>query len=238
MDGQIRDMARKASVDFLIRHIPFLACLTDDEITNIRNIVVERQFSKNQIILHEEETANFFYFIYSGEVKIIQISLEGKEKILAIHRRGEYFGEMSILDGKTLPATVVAMEDTRIGLISRDNFTKYLLSNERVLKELIAILCNRLRESWLMIKVLSFADAEQRVRVVLKNMGDHFGITDQRGILIDMRLTHSDIANLASISRETVTRTLNRLEGEGEIEILEGKKVLMKPLFLEKNDIL
>jgi CRP/FNR family transcriptional regulator len=124
MDGQIKDIAHKASVDFLIRHIPFLACLTHDEVANIRNIVIERQFTKNQIILHEEETSNFFYFIYSGEVKIIQISLEGKERIIAIHKRGEYFGEMSILDGKTLPATVVAMEDTRIGLISRENFTR------------------------------------------------------------------------------------------------------------------
>lgn len=238
MDGQIKDIAHKASVDFLIRHIPFLACLTHDEVANIRNIVIERQFTKNQIILHEEETSNFFYFIYSGEVKIIQISLEGKERILAIHKRGEYFGEMSILDGKTLPATVVAMEDTRIGLISRENFTRYLLSNERVLKELIGILCGRLRDSWLMLKVMSFADAEQRVRVVLKNMGDHFGIKDQRGVVIALRLTHNDIANLASISRETVTRTLNRLENEGEIEILDGKKVLMKRLFLEKNDIL
>ena len=238
MDGQIKDIAHRASVDFLIRHIPFLACLTHDEVANIRNIVIERQFIKNQIILHEEETSNFFYFIYSGEVKIIQISLEGKERILAIHKRGEYFGEMSILDGKTLPATVVAMEDTRIGLISRENFTRYLLSNERVLKELIAILCGRLRDSWLMLKVMSFADAEQRVRVVLKNMGDHFGIKDQRGVVIALRLTHNDIANLASISRETVTRTLNRLESEGEIEILDGKKVLMKRLFLEKNDIL
>jgi CRP/FNR family transcriptional regulator len=238
MDGQIKDIAHKASVDFLIRHIPFLACLTHDEVANIRNIVIERQFTKNQIILHEEETSNFFYFIYSGEVKIIQISLEGKERIIAIHKRGEYFGEMSILDGKTLPATVVAMEDTRIGLISRENFTRYLLSNERVLKELIGILCGRLRDSWLMLKVMSFADAEQRVRVVLKNMGDHFGIKDLRGIVIALRLTHNDIANLASISRETVTRTLNRLENEGEIEILDGKKVLMKRLFLEKNDIL
>jgi CRP/FNR family cyclic AMP-dependent transcriptional regulator len=238
MDRQIVDDARRANVDFLIRHIPFLACLTPDEITSIRNIVIERQFTKNQIILHEEETSNFFYFIYSGEVKIIQIILEGKERILAIHKRGEYFGEMSILDGKTLPATVVAMEDTRIGLISRENFMRYLLSNEKVLKELIAILCTRLRESWLMIKVMSFADAEQRVRVVLKNMGDHFGIKDQRGILISLRLTHDDIANLASISRETVTRTLNRLEDSGEIEILEGKKVLMKPLFLERIDFL
>ena len=238
MDGQIKDIAHKASVDFLIRHIPFLACLTHDEVANIRNIVIERQFTKNQIILHEEETSNFFYFIYSGEVKIIQISLEGKERILAIHKRGEYFGEMSILDGKTLPATVVAMEDTRIGLISRENFTRYLLSNERVLKELIGILCGRLRDSWLMLKVMSFADAEQRVRVVLKNMGDHFGIKDQRGVVIALRLTHNDIANLASISRETVTRTLNRLENEGEIEILDGKKVLMKRLFLERNDIL
>lgn len=238
MKRNLRDTAHRASIDILIRSIPFLSVLSDEEVAYVRDFVIDRQFSKNQIILHEEDTSGYFYFIYSGEVKVVQFSSDGRERILAIHKRGEFFGEMSILDGKTLPATVVAVEDSRIGLISRGVFDRVLLGNEKVLKEIVAMLCNRLRAAWLAIKVMSFADAEQRVRAVLRNMADNFGNREQRGTLINLRLTHSEIANLTSISRETATRILNRLEESQEIEILAGKRILLKPAFLNNSDIL
>lgn len=223
---------------FLIKNVPFLSSLSDEDLGHISDILVERQYVKNQTILYEEDTSNYFYIIYSGKVKVVQLSADGRERILAIHKKGEYFGEMSFLDGKTLPATIIAMEETRIGLISRHHFERFLMSNELVLKEIIRMLCSRLRESWLMIKVMSFADAEQRVRVILKNMGDHFGIKEHRGTIINIRLTHSDIAKLASISRETATRVVNRLENSEEIEVLEGKHILIKKDFSEQMDLL
>lgn len=238
MKQPLKKVAGRAGIDVLIRSIPFLAVLSEEEAEHLRGFVINRQFSKNQIILHEEETGDYFYFIYSGEVKAVQSSSDGRERILAIHRSGEFFGEMSILDGKTLPATVVAMEDSKIGLISRDAFNHMLLGNRQVLRGIVAMLCDRLRAAWLMLKVMSFADAEQRIRVVLKNMADHFGLKDQRGTLINLRLTHSEIADLTSVSRETATRVLNRLKASREIEIFSGKRILLKPSFMDKLDFL
>ncbi len=102
----------------------------------------------------------------------------------------------------------------------------------------INLLCERLREAWLMLKVTSFADAEHRIRAVLTHMADQFGIKDARGTIINLKLTHKDLAHLASISRETVTRFLNSFEKNGEIEILDNKSILLKPAFLEKNHLL
>ena len=250
MDRQLKKIALAASVDSVIRKIPFLSVLSvirkipflsvlsDDEARNIKDILIQRQFTRNQVILHEEDTCKCFYYIFYGKVKAVQYSLDGRERILAIHGNGEYFGEISILDGKTLPATVVAMEDTNVGIIYREQFERHLLSNKRVLKEIIGMLCNQLRESWLMLKEISFADAEHRLRFVLKNFGSHHGAKDPRGIVINLRLTHGDIANLATVSRETATRLLNRLEESGEIEILEGKRILIKSAFFQKTDLL
>ena len=238
MNRQLKKIGGAASVDSVIRKIPFLSVLSDDEARNIKDILIQRQFTRNQVILHEEDTCKCFYYIFYGKVKAVQYSLDGRERILAIHGNGEYFGEISILDGKTLPATVVAMEDTNVGIIYREQFERHLLSNKRVLKEIIGMLCNQLRESWLMLKEISFADAEHRLRFVLKNFGSHHGAKDPRGIVINLRLTHGDIANLATVSRETATRLLNRLEESGEIEILEGKRILIKSAFFQKTDLL
>lgn len=217
--------------DRLIKQIPFLSTLPEAE---LRRIIIRKRFGKNQVILYEEDTAKFIYFIYSGKVKAVQLSVDGKERILAIHKKGDFFGEMAILDGKSAPATIIAMEDAEIGFISKEDFDWYLMKNEEVVKGIIAMLCSRLRESWLMLKVTSFADAENRIRAVLVHLGDQFGIVDSRGRIVNLHLTHKDLAHLASISRETATRFLNSFEKNGEIEILESKAILLKHSFLEK----
>ncbi len=237
MRKDIRDKFQKSNFDFIIRKIPFLSCLSEDELADLKKDVVEKHFKKNQVILHEEDTLNYLYFVYSGKVKVIQLSAEGQERIVAIRKRGEFFGEMAILDGMTAPATVVAMEETSVGFISARDFQSHLLQNRKVLMEIISMLCSRLREAWLMLKVLSFAGAEQRIRVVLKNVGDQFGVKDQRGTIVNLRLRHKDIAELSSTARETVTRSLKRFVQSEEIEILENKYILLKPAFFKKIDL-
>jgi CRP/FNR family transcriptional regulator, cyclic AMP receptor protein len=237
MGKEIKNKPQKSNFDFIVAKIPFLSCLCEDELADLRRYVIEKQFKKNQVILYEDDTLNYLYFIYSGKVKVIQLSAEGQERIVAIRKRGEFFGEMAILDGMTAPATVVAMEETSVGFISARDFQNHLLQNRKVLVEIISMLCSRLREAWLMLKVLSFAGAEQRIKVVLKNAGDQFGVKDQRGTIINLKLRHKDIAELATTARETVTRSLKRLIEAEEIAILENKHILLKPAFFKKIDL-
>jgi CRP/FNR family cyclic AMP-dependent transcriptional regulator len=238
MSKEIKNKPQKSHFDFVVSKIPFLACLSEAEIAVLKNAIVEKDFLKNQVILHEADTLNYLYFVYSGKVKATQISADGQEMILAIRKRGDFFGEMAILDGMTAPATVVAIEDTKVGFISKRDFENHLLQNRRALMEIISMLCSRLREAWLMLKILSFADAEQRIRMVLINIGDQFGVKDPRGTIINLRLTHKDIAELATTARETVTRAISRFVQSGEIAILEKKYILLKPDFISKRDLL
>lgn len=214
-------------------NIPFLSCLSSKELELIKGSLIEKFFSRGEVILHEEDTPNYLYFIYSGKVKVNQISHDGKELILAIHRQGDFFGEMAALDGKTSPATVVALEDADIAFLTREDFKKLVLSNATALRELTLMLCGRLREAWLMLKIAAFSDAEQRVRAVLKNLGTRFGVEDSRGVILNLKLTHKDIAYIASVSRETTTRLLNNLERRDEIQSLGGKYILLKKTFFE-----
>jgi len=222
-------------VNALIRAAPFFAGLSDDELNGLGNSVIERQFSKNQTILREEDTSKYMYIVYSGKVKVVQVSEDGKEQILSIHKAGDFFGEMSLLDGKTSPAAVVAMEDVRIGLISKQEFEFRVLKNDRLLREVLFFLCARLREAWARLKVLGLASAEEKVRAVLKLLSIQSGIKDRRGTIIPMNLTHEVIAGYASVSRETVSRLLSRFLKEGEIEILEDRCILLRPGFFERT---
>lgn len=224
----------KASAQGSIKSIPFFSGLSNDDAETIERLVIKKHFSKGQVVLFEEDTSNYMYIIISGKVRVVQHSSDGKERILAMHKRGDYFGELSLFDGKTAPATVIAIEESEISLLSKSDFDRFVLSNDKVLFQLLSTLCMRLRESWLMLKIMSFADAEQRVRAVLKNMSKLYGVKDQRGVLVALKLTHKDIASYASVSRETVSRLISRLTKNGEIEILDNKYILIKSAFLKK----
>lgn len=174
------------------------------------------------------------YIVYAGKVRVVKQNKEGREQIITIHKKSEFFGELSLLDGKTAPATVIAHEDAVIGLLSKLDFEQHLLSHERIRGKIIALLCTHLRDSWAMIKILSFDNAEQRIMAVLERMHELYGVVDTRGGIINVRLTHQQIANYASVTRETVTRVLNRLEKEMVIQVLEGKNILLTRMFYER----
>lgn len=215
-----------------LEHIPLFSCLLPEERTRLSQIITEKHFKKNSIILMEDDSKNFMYVVFSGKIKVVRITTDGKEQILVIRKRGDFFGEMTLLDGKSQPATIVAMEDAEVGLISKVDFERYFMKDTNVLKELISMLCERLRESWVMLRVLGLPDAETRVRAVLTHISSIYGIKDVRGIIIPIKLTHKEIADFASLARETVSRLLARLCQAGEIEIVGGRNIILKPSFL------
>jgi len=215
----------------VIKHIPFFSVLSPEEISHIESLIIKRNFAKNQFVLFEEDTANYMYIVYSGKVRVVKTNEEGKEQIISIHKKNDFFGEMALLDGKTSPATVIAHEEALIGLLSKMDFERYVLNNEATRNKIIGLLCDRLRESWAMIKILSFDNAEHRVLAVLDRLRDLYGVVDDRGTIINAKLTHQQIASYASVARETVTRILNRLEKDAIIKTLDNKSILLTKTF-------
>jgi CRP/FNR family transcriptional regulator len=212
----------------LIRSVPLFSTLTDEEFNQLRHIFTLKAYHRNQIIFLEEETGNYMYLVLSGKVKVVKAAAAGKETLLAIHRSGDFFGEMSLLDGKTAPATVTAMEDSKIISVSGVDFHKYLMRNEKVLLQIIQVLCARLRQVW-QTQSLSSSTADARIRMGLHQLSKKHGIRDAHGIIIDLKITHQELAEMVGTSRETVTRVLARLRNQGILEISQRRMTLLDP---------
>ncbi len=217
----------KTLIEFL-GTVPLFSEVPPADLEHLESLFVEKSFHRNQTILAEADTHEFMYIVRTGKVKVIKINNVGKENILAIHRAGEFFGEMSLLDGKTSPATVKALEDCKVILIRKDDFLRNLLKDERILHQLITVLCSRLRESWEKIQTLTHSDAEGRIRKTLQDLASKHGVEDSRGTIINVKLTHMELAEIAGTSRETVTRVLDRYEDEGKIDVVDHKVILLK----------
>lgn len=219
----------------IIKNIPFFTGLSSEEIDRIEGLVVKKNYARNQIVLFEEDTAKYMYIVYSGKVRVVKTNEEGREQIISIHKKNDFFGEMALLDGKTSPATVIAHEDALIGLLSKTDFESYILNNDVTRHKIIGLLCDRLRDSWAMIKILSFDNAEHRVMAVLDRLQELYGVADDRGTIINAKLTHQQIASYASVARETVTRILNKLEKDAMIQAMDNKSILLTKAFYART---
>lgn len=216
----------------LLRKIKLFNSLTEDDLLHIQGKIHIKRFKKNQIILHEEDTNEFMYIVLYGTVKVAQLTEDGKEVLLAIHHSGDFFGEVSLIDKKTLPATVIAAEDSSIAILNERDFFSIISEQKKVLDNLLRIFCSRLRESWERIQILSFSNAEQRVKTLFLKSRSDLGISTPEGIML--KLTHQDIANMVGISRETVTRIIDKWQKDGDIKIFRNKGILLKNEFFQK----
>jgi CRP/FNR family cyclic AMP-dependent transcriptional regulator len=215
----------------LLRKIALFASLTSDELHEIRDRIVIKNFKKNETILHEEHTNAFMYMILEGEAKVVQTTEAGKEIIITMHQTGDFFGELSLIDGKTAPATVRATRNSTTAIISKKDFFALLLSQNKVLESLLQIFCSRLRESIKKIQMLNFNNAAQRIKMLFLMLAESHGERTDAGTVLKMKLIHQDIADMTGLTRETVTRVLDKWKKGGEIKVQKNKGFLLTPEF-------
>ena len=215
----------------LLKKIDLLGSLSDEELFKISAMFVIKKVNKNEIVLYEEDTNNFMYMVLSGELKVVQAGAGGNEMIVAIHHAGQFFGEISLIDGKTSPAAVIANRESIIALISKKDFYALLANHSKVFHNLLQIMCLRLRDSWEKLRMLTLRDPAERIRSLFLTLSDTSAERLPEGILLNVKLTHQNIADMTGLTRETVTRILRKWQSTGVITVMEGKIIRLNSPF-------
>ncbi len=204
----------------MLKNIPFFSCLEDNEVTFLEKVALKKSFSKNTVVFSEGDESASFYIIKKGKVKAVAADENGKEITLNIHGPGEYFGEMSLIDGEPRSATIITKTPSEFMVITRNDFKKVLYSNPDITFNMLKGLTRLLRNATHKIENLAFLDVYGRITKVLKQ----YAKPKEDELVIEEKLTHQDIANLAGTSREMVSRILKELEIGGYISI-EKKQI-------------
>ena len=183
-----------------------------------------RRYKEGKILFFKGDKANSFFLVLKGEIKVIRTSDSGREKILKKMKKGDFFGEMGIIEGNKRSATAVVNKDSNLIIIDKESFLYLIKKYPEIALNMITDLSKRLRKADEDIENLAFFNVEMQLRSFLKERGVKFQKTDK--YIIDENFTHQELANYLGTSRETVTRVYNKLKEKGVIEYKNNKIIL------------
>ena len=174
------------------------------------------------------------YRVEDGLLKVTMMSRGGDERILAFLGTGAIVGELSILDGLPRSASVVAVRDSKLSFLSRAAFEEFAQKHPEIYKSLVTMIATRLRETDAVIAAGSFLPLRGRVALTLLELAHDFGQDVGSGrIVIRQKIGQSDLAAMAGIARENVSRILNDWKRRKLVSRLSGYYCLENKAKLE-----
>ncbi|MDX6445028.1 MAG: family transcriptional regulator, cyclic receptor protein [Blastocatellia bacterium] len=159
-----------------IRSVPLFASLDDDAARELRSLLSTRDVGTGVALFRAGDDGDAMYLIESGRVRIAVSDEDKKEIVLAELARGDFFGEMAIIDGKKRSADAKIIEDARLAVLSRENFLRFIHDNPNVALEMLSATFSRLRTTDRML--------QQRVS---RNVNEE---QDKRSTLADRAADH------------------------------------------------
>jgi len=130
-----------------LRSVPLFASLTDAAAIQLRDLLSVRDVGSGEQLFHKGDTGDAMYLIESGRVRISIVDEDHKEITLAELAQGDFFGEMSIIDGSQRSADAKVVDDARLAILSRPNFLSFVTSNPEVALGMLGALSDRLRRT-------------------------------------------------------------------------------------------
>ena len=150
------------------------------------------------------------YILERGLLKVIITSSRGEERILTFIVPGAIVGELAIIDRYSRSASITAVRDCELSFISRKHFEEYAQQNPEIYRYLTHVLAERLRETDDAMAAAIFLSIKARLARALLELAEHLGEDDDEGHrVIRHRISQNDLAAMAGVARENVSRTLS-----------------------------
>lgn len=219
-----------------LKRIKLFSELSREEMKDMESMTREEFVHKRQPVYLPGEAGNSVYLLKEGRIKISKLTGDGHELTLAILEAGEIFGEVDALENAARDTSAVALDDSYICIIRREDFENFLRMKPDISIKLTKLIGLRLKKIENRIENLLYKDVPSRLARLLLDLADEAGFADNGGIHLKMRLTHQEFANLIASTRETVSLTLGEFREKGLVEfsrrgyLIKDRKVLEKYL--------
>lgn len=204
----------------------------EEELKRLIDNRKEKVFLPKEEIYREEDYANYIYFIISGKVKLFKSDNYGKNFVIDIHHKGEFFGYMALLESREHAETAMAMEECKVTIIPKEDFLKLVAKNREVSNKFIKLLAGNVREKEERLLQLAYSPVRERVARAIIHLADTEGeLIDEK---TQIKISRDDLANIVGTAKESLVRMLSEMKSD-EVLQLKGKEItILKPEELRK----
>lgn len=204
-----------------LRTIPLFANVDDHDLARIAAASTVRGYRKNSIIISEGDASSSLYLVLDGELKVYVSDEDGRANIINRLGPGDYFGELSLIDEQPRSASIEALTQCRLSVLTRAYFIDYLETHPRMAIRMLEGMGERLRRTTDHAKSLALMDVFGRIANLLLQLAG-----EEDGRLVTPPLTQQDIADQVGASREMVSRILKDLRAGNYIS-MDGKRFVI-----------
>ncbi|SEM52998.1 Crp-like helix-turn-helix domain-containing protein [Syntrophus gentianae] len=202
----------------LLKQIPLFESMADVERQQLSTLLQRRQLRKGGILFRKGDKGSAFFIIIKGLVKISVSSKLGDEVTLALLRNGDFFGEMALLDEQPRSADAVALEDSLLYVLDRNDFFPFLFKNENAVRSILRALSLRLRRADDLFTEISFLTVPARLAKRLVELAEPLESQRSEPKEYKIRMSQRELASMLGVTRESINKELKILKDKGLVE--------------------
>ncbi|MGG7177234.1 Crp/Fnr family transcriptional regulator [Clostridium paraputrificum] len=215
------------SKDICLKKVSLFNSLSDEELLDIRQNVVSKEYSKGDLIFREGSNGKTLYFINEGKIKLYKYTKYGKEQILHILSDGDFFGELNLLKDSSYKFNAMALSDCKICSLSKDELKSIIMKNPEIGIKILEILAERLSDTESLVQNIASNDGDSRIAYLLIELAEKYGEPVGEYINIDLPILRDDMANYTGVTRETISRKLRKFHDDKLIKVVGTKKIVI-----------
>jgi CRP-like cAMP-binding protein len=218
----------------LLGNVPLFSDFSVKQLEAVSLVARTKILKRRDELFHKGDHGGEVYAVASGKLKVLTTSAEGDDVVFSILGPGEVFGEVALLGATPRTATVSAIEDCRLLVIDRRDFTSFLRTNPEVSAKLLAVLAIRLKRVSEFVEDTLFLNLPLRLAKKLMSLSRAYGEQTADGIRIDLKLSQEEWGDLVGTTRESINKQVRQWTAAEIIRVDDGYMVILNPVELEK----
>jgi CRP-like cAMP-binding protein len=211
---------------WFLKKIQLLQDLPAGAMARLAQRMEMRELRRRQVVYLPGDPGKCVYLLNGGRIKVSKVTHDGKVLTLSYCGPGDIFGELALIDGGPREEMAEVVDNALITEIELGEMEHLLTHHAQLGLRLVRILAGRRRELEKRLENLIFKDVPAKLADLLLRLATEFGVDDSRGMMVAIKITHQEMANLIGSTRETVSLTLSQFKRRGLIQT-DGRRVIV-----------
>jgi CRP-like cAMP-binding protein len=199
----------------LVKSLPLFQKMSDPELDTLLTRATVRRVPQNEAVFEQGATADFFFLLLNGRLKVTQVTKDGQQIIVRVVNPGDLFGFARALQRSDYPGTATAATESLVLAWPTELWNIFVEKNPHLAVNALHTIGQRLDEAHTRIREMSTEEVERRVAHTVLRLAEQAGKPESGGIRIDFPISRQDIAEMTGTTLHTVSRILSAWEGQG-----------------------